>query len=49
MADIPIERFALSGTLVSHGINNTHGIDLDSWYSHVIGKDLWYIHGLTVS
>ena len=32
----------------THGIDNTHDIDLDSWYSNVIGKDSWYKHGLMV-
>ena len=31
---------------MTHGINNTHVIDLESWYSHAIGKDSWYRHGL---
>ena len=32
----------------THGIDNTHGIDLDSWYSHVNGKDSGYRHELMV-
>ena len=32
----------------THGIDNTNGIDKDSWYSPIIGKDSWYIHGLAV-
>ena len=30
----------------THGIDNTNDIDLDSWYSNVIGKDSLYRHGL---
>ena len=26
----------------THGIDNTHDIDLDSWYFNVIGKESWY-------
>ena len=33
----------------THGVDKTHGIDLDLWYSHVIGKDSWYRYGLMVS
>ena len=32
----------------THGIDNTHGIGLDSWYSYVIGKDSCYKNGLMV-
>ena len=32
----------------THGIDKKHGIDLESWYSYVIGKDSWYRHGLMV-
>ena len=32
----------------THGIDNTHEIDLHSWYSNVIGKDSWCRHGLMV-
>ena len=32
----------------THGIDNTHVIDIDSWYSNLIGKDSNYIHGLVV-
>ena len=33
----------------AYGIDNTHSIDLDSWYSLVIGKDSRYRYGLMVS
>ena len=32
----------------THGIDNTHRIDLDLLYSHVIIKDSWYRNGLMV-
>ena len=33
----------------THSIDKTHGIDIDSWYSHVIsGKDSWFRYGLMV-
>ena len=32
----------------THGIDNTHGIDLDSWYNHFSCKDSLYRHGLMV-
>ena len=31
---------------LTHGIDNTHDIDLDSRYSNVICKDSWYWQGL---
>ena len=32
----------------THGIDNTHDIDLGSWYSNVFGKVSWYRLGLMV-
>ena len=41
-------RYILKFTVLAgtHGIDNAHSIDLDSWYCHVIGKDSWFRHGL---
>ena len=30
--------------LLDLDLDNTHGIDLDSWYNIVIGKDSWHRH-----
>ena len=32
----------------TYSIDNTHCIDLDSWYRNVIGEYSWYRHGLMV-